>query len=73
MSSHEFLPINCVFKFLPCIYVLSSVVMFSFLCRLRASRVLLIGVRGLGAEVAKNIVLAGIKSLCLLDHTQVAL
>ncbi|WAR19881.1 SAE1-like protein, partial [Mya arenaria] len=38
--------------------------------RLRASRVLLIGLRGLGAEVAKNIVLAGIKSITLLDHTQ---
>ena len=39
--------------------------------RLRASRILLIGVRGLGAEVAKNIVLSGIKSLTLLDHTLV--
>ncbi|ELT93541.1 hypothetical protein CAPTEDRAFT_156595 [Capitella teleta] len=36
--------------------------------RLRAARVLLIGVGGLGAEVAKNIVLSGIKSLTLLDH-----
>jgi molybdopterin/thiamine biosynthesis adenylyltransferase len=40
--------------------------------RLRAARVLLIGVRGLGAEVAKNIVLAGVKSLTLLDHTNVS-
>ena len=40
--------------------------------RLRASRVLLIGLRGLGAEVAKNIVLSGIKSLTLLDHTNVS-
>ncbi|XP_045164557.2 SUMO-activating enzyme subunit 1-like [Mercenaria mercenaria] len=39
--------------------------------RLRAARVLLIGVRGLGAEVSKNIVLAGVKSLTLLDHTKV--
>ncbi|KAJ8309044.1 hypothetical protein KUTeg_013918 [Tegillarca granosa] len=38
---------------------------------LRASRVLLIGVRGLGAEVAKNIVLSGIKSLTLMDHSQI--
>ncbi|XP_076463598.1 SUMO-activating enzyme subunit 1-like [Babylonia areolata] len=37
--------------------------------RLRAASVLLIGLRGLGAEVAKNIVLAGIKSLTLLDPT----
>ncbi|XP_060082452.1 SUMO-activating enzyme subunit 1-like [Ylistrum balloti] len=39
--------------------------------RLRASRVLLIGMRGLGAEVAKNIVLSGIKSLTMLDDTEV--
>ncbi|KAL8619613.1 hypothetical protein ACOMHN_019668 [Nucella lapillus] len=37
--------------------------------RLRAASVLLIGLRGLGAEVAKNIVLSGIKSLTLLDAT----
>ncbi|XP_050404520.1 SUMO-activating enzyme subunit 1 [Patella vulgata] len=39
--------------------------------RLRAAKVLLIGIKGLGAEVAKNIVLSGIKSLTILDHTQV--
>lgn len=39
--------------------------------RLRAAKVLLVGVRGLGAEVAKNIVLAGVRSLTLLDHTKV--
>lgn len=38
--------------------------------RLRNSKVLLIGLRGLGAEIAKNIVLAGIKSLTLLDNTE---
>ncbi|KAK7104023.1 SUMO-activating enzyme subunit 1-like [Littorina saxatilis] len=37
--------------------------------RLRAASVLLVGLRGLGAEVAKNIVLSGIKSLTLLDPT----
>jgi len=36
--------------------------------RLRASRVLVAGMRGLGAEVVKNIVLAGIKSLTMMDH-----
>ena len=41
-------------------------------CRLRAARVLLIGSGGLGAEVAKNIVLAGIKSLLILDHSVVS-
>lgn len=40
--------------------------------RLRAARVLLVGVGGLGAEVAKNIVLSGINSLTLLDHRPVA-
>ena len=40
--------------------------------RLSESRVLLIGLSSLGAEVAKNIVLAGIKSLCIFDPTLVA-
>uniref|UniRef100_A0A674HBW5 SUMO-activating enzyme subunit 1 n=1 Tax=Taeniopygia guttata TaxID=59729 RepID=A0A674HBW5_TAEGU len=39
--------------------------------RLRASRVLLVGLRGLGAEVAKNLILAGVRGLTLLDHQQV--
>ncbi|KAE8585568.1 hypothetical protein XENTR_v10021357 [Xenopus tropicalis] len=40
--------------------------------RLRTSRVLLVGMRGLGAEVAKNLILAGVKALTLLDHEQVS-
>ncbi|ROT64429.1 SUMO-activating enzyme subunit 1 [Penaeus vannamei] len=36
--------------------------------RLRSSRVLVAGVCGMGAEVTKNLVLSGIKSLMLLDH-----
>ncbi|XP_023667860.1 SUMO-activating enzyme subunit 1 [Paramormyrops kingsleyae] len=39
--------------------------------RLRGSRVLLVGLQGLGAEVAKNLILAGVKGLTLLDHEQV--
>ncbi|KAM7134068.1 LOW QUALITY PROTEIN: SUMO-activating enzyme subunit 1 [Macrochelys suwanniensis] len=39
--------------------------------RLRASRVLLVGMKGLGAEVAKNLILAGVKGLTMLDHQQV--
>lgn len=39
--------------------------------RLRASKVLLVGLGGLGAEVAKNIVLSGIHSLTLLDSAVV--
>lgn len=39
--------------------------------RLRASRVLVAGVCGMGAEVTKNLVLSGVKSLTLLDHRTV--
>ncbi|XP_048120634.1 SUMO-activating enzyme subunit 1 [Alosa alosa] len=39
--------------------------------RLRGSHVLLVGLGGLGAEVAKNLILAGVKGLTLLDHEQV--
>ncbi|XP_015262605.1 PREDICTED: SUMO-activating enzyme subunit 1 [Gekko japonicus] len=39
---------------------------------LRASRVLLVGMKGLGAEVAKNLILAGVKALTVLDHQQVS-
>lgn len=35
--------------------------------RLRGAKVLLIGIGGLGAEIAKNIVLSGIKALTILD------
>lgn len=40
--------------------------------RLRAVRVLVAGLNGLGAEVAKNLVLAGIKSITLLDNHNVS-
>ncbi|KAM9317538.1 SUMO-activating enzyme subunit 1 [Pholidichthys leucotaenia] len=39
--------------------------------RLRGSRVLLAGLGGLGAEVAKNLILSGVKGFTLLDHEQV--
>ncbi|XP_051171243.1 SUMO-activating enzyme subunit 1 [Leptopilina boulardi] len=39
--------------------------------RLRAAKILLIGLNGFGAEVAKNIILAGIKSITFLDHRSV--
>lgn len=32
---------------------------------------LLVGLRGLGAEVAKNLILAGVRALTMLDHHQV--
>lgn len=35
--------------------------------RLRNARILICGVNGLGAEVAKNIILSGVKSVTLLD------
>lgn len=40
-------------------------------CRLRAANVLVVGVDGLTGEVMKNIVLAGINSLTLLDDREV--
>ncbi|GAB1609488.1 SUMO-activating enzyme subunit 1-like [Argonauta hians] len=40
--------------------------------RLRAAKVLLVGLSGLGAEVTKNIVLSGINSITLLDHKKVS-
>ncbi|XP_046859893.1 SUMO-activating enzyme subunit 1-like [Xenia sp. Carnegie-2017] len=39
--------------------------------RLRASNVLLFGLNGLGAEICKNIVLCGVKSLTLMDNQNV--
>lgn len=39
--------------------------------RLRASTVLVCGLCGLGAEITKNLVLAGVKSITLLDHCSV--
>lgn len=40
--------------------------------RLRGSKVLLAGLGGLGAEVAKNLILAGVKGLTMLDHEKVS-
>lgn len=39
--------------------------------RLRAAKVLLIGLNGFGAEIAKNIILAGVKAVTFLDHRDV--
>lgn len=39
--------------------------------RIRKTRVLVIGVEGMAVEVCKNIVLAGIKSLTLLDSNTI--
>uniref|UniRef100_A0A2I3HIK7 THIF-type NAD/FAD binding fold domain-containing protein n=1 Tax=Nomascus leucogenys TaxID=61853 RepID=A0A2I3HIK7_NOMLE len=39
---------------------------------LRASQMLLFGMKGLGAEIAKNLILAGVKGLTMLDHEQVS-
>ncbi|CAN7939503.1 unnamed protein product [Ixodes hexagonus] len=40
--------------------------------RLRSTRVLVAGLNGLGAEVVKSLVLAGVKSITLLDHRNVS-
>lgn len=39
--------------------------------RLRSSKILIAGVNGCGAEIAKNIILAGVKSVTFLDHRNV--
>lgn len=41
--------------------------------KLQQSNVLFAGLRGLGVETAKNVILAGVKSVGLLDHTPVSL
>ncbi|XP_001607101.1 SUMO-activating enzyme subunit 1 [Nasonia vitripennis] len=40
--------------------------------RLRAASILLVGLNGYGAEVAKNIILAGVKLVTFLDHRPVS-
>jgi ubiquitin-like 1-activating enzyme E1 A len=40
--------------------------------RLRKSSILLVGMGGLGAEVSKNLMLSGLKSLTLLDDKEVS-
>jgi ubiquitin-like 1-activating enzyme E1 A len=41
--------------------------------KLRSMRVLLIGMQGLGAEIAKNLILSGVNSITLKDHTEVSI
>lgn len=41
--------------------------------RMGASNVLVVGLKGLGVEIAKNIALAGVKSLTLYDPAPIAL
>lgn len=41
--------------------------MYYVSCRLRTSALLVVGAKGLGAELCKNIVLAGVRSVTLLD------
>lgn len=40
--------------------------------RIRAARILISGLNGLGAEIAKNIILSGVKSVTLLDDKNVS-
>lgn len=44
-----------------------------FNIRLRATKVLLIGIQGLGAEIAKNLILSGIHSITLKDPSDVSI
>ena len=41
--------------------------------RMAASNVLVVGLRGLGAEIAKNVALAGVKSITIFDPTPVSI
>lgn len=41
--------------------------------RMGASNVLIVGLKGLGVEIAKNVALAGVKSLTLYDPAPVAI
>ncbi|XP_060863076.1 SUMO-activating enzyme subunit 1 [Metopolophium dirhodum] len=41
--------------------------------KLRATKVLLIGMQGLGAEIAKNLILSGVNSITMKDHTEVSI
>ncbi|XP_059619741.1 SUMO-activating enzyme subunit 1 [Phlebotomus argentipes] len=40
--------------------------------RIRAARILICGLNGLGAEISKNVILAGVKSVTFLDHNVVS-
>lgn len=42
-----------------------------FFRRLRAAKILIAGLNGLGAEIAKNIILSGVKSVTFLDSKNV--
>ena len=62
---------NYKMKLKPCFHV-HLVVFFGFLLiRLRASCVLLVGIKGLGAEICKNLVLSGVKSVTIVDPSPV--
>ncbi|XP_022176840.1 SUMO-activating enzyme subunit 1 [Myzus persicae] len=41
--------------------------------KLRASKILLIGMQGIGAEISKNLILSGVNSITLKDHTEVSI
>ena len=51
----------------------ADLAMLTAMKRMAASDVLVIGLSGLGVEIAKNICLAGVKSVTLSDPTQVTL
>lgn len=58
--------------------VSNEIVKFCFirvltLPRLRTAKILLIGMQGLGAEIAKNLILSGVNSITLKDHTEVSI
>lgn len=44
---------------------------FHYFFRIRASKILIVGLSGLGAEIAKNLILAGPKLVTLLDDHEI--
>lgn len=48
--------------------VIYVICLFKTLYRLRNGSVLIVGMSGLGAEVAKNLMLCGLKALTIMDN-----
>ncbi|KAG1753795.1 uncharacterized protein EDB91DRAFT_1286481 [Suillus paluster] len=55
------------------LYVLGHEVMCAAMKKMAASNVLIVGLQGLGAEIAKNVCLAGVKSVTLYDPEPVTM
>lgn len=54
-------------------FVVYNAYMYFKMFRIKSLQVLLIGMQGLGAEIAKNLILSGIQSIVLKDHTDTSM